>query len=312
MSIVGIGPGALDQLSRRAYDVIRDAQVIVGYRTYIKLLGRLIAGKEIVSFGMKREIQRVRLAIRKAREGKRVCLVSSGDPGVYGMAGPALEVDAQEGNGRKIASSFDLRSGRSLEHSRRALSSGRDRGTLCNDDRGCNDGDRDDVLDIEIIPGISSATACAALLGAPLSHDFAVISLSDLLTDRRVIEKRLRLAAQADFVIVLYNPRSVKRRALLEKAWRIIAEYRSGAVPVGIVRNAYRAGEEVRVTCMKDAPGCGDIDMVTTVIVGNSRTYVRNGCMITPRGYGISPLPGPPHKGEGIKRNKRNRKRTKE
>ena len=242
MYIVGIGPGSLEHLSRKAYGSLTDSEVIVGYRTYIKLLGNLTVGKEVITSGMTQEKKRVKLAIEKALEGKRVCLVSSGDSGVYGMAGLALEFLKPENAAR---------------------------------------------ITIEIIPGIMAATACASLLGAPLANDFAVISLSDLLTDRLKIEERLRAAAKADFVIVLYNPKSKKRISLLERAWKIIMKHRSPETPVGIVKNAYREREEVSLISLNEAPSFKDIDMVTTIIVGNQKTFVKNGYMVTPRGYDL-------------------------
>ena len=242
MYIVGIGPGSLKHLSRKAYRSLKDSEVIVGYRTYIKLLGNLTVGKEVITSGMTQEKKRVKLAIEKALEGKRVCLVSSGDSGVYGMAGLALEFLKPENAAR---------------------------------------------ITIEIIPGIMAATACASLLGAPLANDFAVISLSDLLTDRLKIEERLRAAAKADFVIVLYNPKSKKRISLLERAWKIIMKHRSPETPVGIVKNAYREREEVSLISLNEAPSFKDIDMVTTIIVGNQKTFVKNGYMVTPRGYDL-------------------------
>ncbi|MBI5143609.1 MAG: precorrin-3B C(17)-methyltransferase [Candidatus Omnitrophica bacterium] len=240
LSIIGIGPGALDQLSRKAYDSIRESECIVGYRPYIKLLGPLVSGKHVISSGMTQEIKRVKLAIEMARKKKKVCLISSGDPGIYGMAGISLEL-------------------------------------MGNKDRG--------LFSVEIIPGITAATGCAGRLGAPLSHDFAVISLSDLLTDSGKIEERLKSAAKADFVIVLYNPKSKKRTKLLDRAWDIIMKYRPAATPVGIVKNAYRNEERIAITCLKEARNYKDIDMSTTIIIGNLQTYVKNGYMITPRGY---------------------------
>ena len=138
---------------------------------------------------------------------------------------------------------------------------------------------------LEIVPGITSATACAARLGAPLANDFAVISLSDILTDRREIESRVEAAARSDFTIILYNPKSKTRTKPLTRAWNIIKKYRSPKTPVGIVRNAYRNGEAVRIVSLKDLLGLKDIDMATTVIVGNSSTYIKNGYMVAPRGY---------------------------
>lgn len=188
------------------------------------------------------EIYRATQAIEKALEGKKVSIISSGDPGIYGMSGIVLEL-------------------------------------LKNNDA--------KKLQIEIIPGITAASASASLLGAPLAQDFAVISLSDLLIDRRVIEKRLRAALKADFVIVLYNPKSKSRIKPLERAWGIINQYRSVKTPVGIVKNAYRKGQELKITILNKARMLKDINMTTTIIIGNSQTFLKNGYMITPRGYNI-------------------------
>lgn len=239
---MGIGPGDPSHLTPSARKAIVDSDIIVGYNTYIKLLGSLASGKDIISSGMTQEVDRAKKAIEKAREGKRVSVISSGDPGIYGMAGIVLELLAADDKRR---------------------------------------------FDIEIVPGIMAASAVASLLGAPLAHDFASISLSDLLTDSEEIENRLDAAARSNFVIVLYNPKSKSRVEPLEKAWEIIAKYRSAETPVGVVKNALRDGEEVRITSLGKAPSLGDIDMTTTIVVGNSKTYVRNGYMITPRGYEI-------------------------
>lgn len=191
---------------------------------------------------MTRETERAAYAIKMAGRGNDVCLVSSGDPGIYGMAGLALELLKRE-DAKKIK--------------------------------------------LEVIPAITAAGACAALLGAPLSNDFAVISLSDLLTERKEIERRLLAAARGDFVIALYNPKSAKRTALLKKAWRIFSRYRKPNTPVGIVKNAYRDGQKIILTTLKDAGSISDIDMTTTIIVGNSKTRVKNGSMLTLRGYHV-------------------------
>ncbi|MBI4335609.1 MAG: precorrin-3B C(17)-methyltransferase [Candidatus Omnitrophica bacterium] len=244
LSIVGIGPGDKGQMSQGARRAIAGADCLVGYSTYIKLLGGASSGKEILSSGMTHEVERAAEAIEKARRGKAVCVISSGDPGVYGMAGVILELLGSADAGK---------------------------------------------IDIEIMPGIMSANACAALLGAPLMNDFAVISLSDLLTKWKDIEKRLGAAAKAGFVIVLHNPRSKSRTKPLAMAWDIIKRHRPPLTPVGIVRNAYRSGEVVKITRLKDAPTLRDIDMATTIIVGTSKTYVKNGYMITPRGYRFTP-----------------------
>lgn len=139
-------------------------------------------------------------------------------------------------------------------------------------------------VEITVVPGVTAACFAAALLGAPLIHDFAVISLSDLLTPWEKIEKRLRLAAEADFVICLYNPRSKKRQDYLDRAVGYVLEHRSPETPCGFVKNAGREGEEKRY-CTLDSLAGQEIDMFTTIIIGNSQTKMVNGRMVTPRGY---------------------------
>jgi len=242
LTVVGTGPGELGQLSRRALEALQQSGVIVGYKTYIELLSGLLENKEVVSTGMTREVERCNLAIDRALEGNKVTLVSSGDPGVYGMAGLALELLEQ-------------------------------RGAL-------------DDIDLEIVPGITSATAAAACLGAPLMHDFVVISLSDLLTPWAVIEKRLEFAARGDFVVVLYNPASKKRTEQIKTARKIMLEHKSGKTPVGIVRNAAREDEEKVITNLEHLLD-NHINMFTTVIIGNSQTRLAGKYMVTPRGYRV-------------------------
>jgi len=235
---VGIGPGGPADLTPRARETIAGAEVVVGYRTYLEQIVLLLEGKEVVWAGMREEVARAREAVSRARTGRRVAVVSGGDPGVYGMAGPVLEAAGEAG-----------------------------------------------VLDlVTVVPGVTAATAAAALLGAPLMHDFAVISLSDLLTPWEVIAARLEAAAAADFVLVLYNPASSRRDWQLARAREILLRRRRPETPVGIVRHAGRPDEETVVT---DLAGmlAYPVDMGTTVIVGNSQTYVAQGRMITPRGY---------------------------
>jgi len=232
-------------LTPRAYQAVKNCQVIVGYKAYLRLLdsdlsGGLLAGKEIISSGMTQELSRAGKAIEKALAGHDVCLVSSGDPGIYGMAGVILELLEKKGATE---------------------------------------------IPIEIVPGVTAASSCAGLLGAPLMNDFAVISLSDLLTDAKVIEKRIHSACRGDFVIVFYNPRSKKRIKPLERAWQILLKYRPPQTPVGIVRNARRADEEAILVPLKDLLAVKQIDMGATVIVGNSKTFLNGKYMITPRGY---------------------------
>lgn len=231
-------------MSQRAREAIERSQVLIGYKTYVRLLGNLVSGKEVISSGMTEEIERAKRAVENARKGKRVSLISSGDPGVYGMAGLVLE----------LLDKRDL-----------------------------------DRIEIEIIPGIISANACASLLGAPLMHDFAVVSLSDLLTDLELIKRRIELAAKGDFVIVLYNPKSAKRVIPFKDACDILLKYKSAHTPVGIVRNAYRDNQEVIITTLKRLISSKKVNMVTTIIIGNSKTYLKGSYMITPRGYDLKP-----------------------
>jgi adenosylcobyric acid synthase len=248
--VVGIGPGDLKHMTYEAREAIESADAVVGYSTYLRLIEPLLAGKEVFSSGMTRETERCREAIRLAVEGRTVALVSGGDAGVYGMAGLTLEL---------VGACPELKGG----HGGPPL--------------------RD--IDVVIIPGVSAVQAAAAVLGAPLMHDFAVVSLSDLLTPWEVIEKRLAAAAAADFVIVLYNPRSKGRPGHMERARNNLLSSRSPETPVGIVRNACREGEEKIVSTLAELP-MEQIDMFSLVIIGNSATYVDSqGRMVTPRGY---------------------------
>ncbi len=140
-------------------------------------------------------------------------------------------------------------------------------------------------VDIEVIPGITAACSGGAVLGAPLIHDFAVISLSDLLTPWEMIEKRISLAAEGDFVICLYNPKSKKRVTHLDRAVELIEKHRAGDTPCGYVKNIGRDGETGVICTLKELSGNDDIDMFTTVFIGNSSTKVINGKLVTPRGY---------------------------
>jgi len=239
--VVGIGPGSLEHMTIKAKIEIERADVVVGYLKYVDLVRSLIRPTaEVIANEMGKEVERAELAIKRALDGKQVVVVSSGDPGVYGMAGVVLEV---------------------AERMRAKVP-------------------------IEIVPGVTAATAAAAIVGAPIMGDFAVISLSDLLMPWDEIEKRLKVAATADFVIVLYNPQSKNRREPLLKAYKILLEYRDPSTPVGIVRNAGRRGEQKIITRLKDMLN-HEIDMVTTIIVGNSKTRIVDGWIVTSRGYKI-------------------------
>lgn len=253
--IIGTGPGSISHLTEAARQAIAESAAIIGYGTYIELVRPLLSGKEVISTGMMHEVERCREAIRLARTGTTVSLVSGGDAGIYGMAGLVLEL---------------------LELDP------------------ASDGDETQP-DVRVIPGISAVQAAASALGAPLMHDFAVISLSDLLTPWDLIKTRLEAAARADFVIALYNPRSNSRVTQIEEACRIIRASRSPRTPVGIVRNACRDGESVTVTTLDDLLE-HEIDMSTIVIIGNASSYIdRRGRLVTPRGYagkiGAAPAP---------------------
>ncbi len=240
VSVVGNGPGELEHLTSRAREAIEESDLVIGYKLYVDQVAGLIEGKEVVASAMGKEVERCRRAVSEARAGKKVALISGGDPGIYGMAGLLLQVA----------------------------------------------GEADPDLEVEIIPGVTAAGAAAAVLGAPLMHDFAVISLSDLLTPWELIEKRLRAAAEADFVIVLYNPRSRGRSDLLVRAREIVLTHRQGRTPVGIVRAAGREAQNQWKTSLEELTGClEEIDMASLVIIGNSCTYWDNHRMITPRGY---------------------------
>jgi precorrin-3B C17-methyltransferase len=242
--IVGIGPGGVKHLTLRAVTALVAADRVVGYARYLALIEPVIKGKETFSTGMTREKERCLKAVEFAGSGLKVALVSSGDAGVYGMAGLLMQ----------LASGGDAKAKPGFK--------------------------------IEVVPGVPAFVGAASLLGAPIMHDFASISLSDLLTPWETIERRIEAASMADFVIILYNPRSSKRTEGLKRAIEVIGRHRKAETPVGIVRNASRQGEDVRITTLAGAGGhLEDIDMLSILIIGNSATFAGNGMMITPRGY---------------------------
>ncbi len=243
--IVGTGPGAVEHLTDTAKQAIASSEIIIGYDNYIELVRPLLDGKQIISTGMMQEVQRCREAIRRSRDGETVALISGGDSGIYGMAGLVLELI--EVDTKKDPDSSQP--------------------------------------DVQIIPGISAVQAAASRLGAPLMHDFAVISLSDLLTPWGLIKARLEAAARADFVIAIYNPRSKSRITQIEEARNIILLQRPGSTPAGIVRNACRDGESVTVTTLEHLLD-HEIDMSSIVLIGNASSFFdKQGRIVTPRGY---------------------------
>ncbi|HXG42205.1 MAG TPA: precorrin-3B C(17)-methyltransferase [Dehalococcoidia bacterium] len=240
LSVVGIGPGDETLLTPMARRTLEEATAVVGYRGYLEMVSPLLGGKNALPFELGQEVERAWRALDLASQGERVALLSSGDPGIYGMASPALEAWL------------------ALPAPQRPP--------------------------LEVVPGVPALAACAALLGAPLGHDFAVVSLSDLLTPWEVIVRRLEAAAAADFVLVIYNPRSRGRPWQLGEARRIVLRHRSPDTPVGLVRRAYRQGQAALIATLGTLDEAA-VDMETTIIVGSSRTLARDGVMLTPRGY---------------------------
>ena len=235
--VVGLGPGDEQNMTGRALTALEESEVIVGYTAYVDLIRARYPEKAFLATAMRGEVERCRMALEAACGGRTVAVVSSGDAGVYGMAGLVYE----------LAQGYD-------------------------------------PIDIEVVPGVTAACSGAALLGAPLIHDFAVISLSDLLTPWELIERRLDAAGRADFCICLYNPASRRRADYLRRACDILLRSRAPETVAGLVRNAGRAGESARVLTLGELREA-QADMFTTVFIGNSQTKKLNGGMETPRGY---------------------------
>jgi cobalt-precorrin 5A hydrolase/precorrin-3B C17-methyltransferase len=246
LSLVGTGPGSLDHITPAAKTAIAQADVVIGYQLYIDLVRPLLRPGQLVEPSpITQEQLRAERAIALASWGLTVAVISSGDCGVYAMAGLILEtLQAQGWDGQTPT--------------------------------------------VTSYPGITALQAAAARVGAPLMHDFCAISLSDLLTPWSVIEKRLHAAAEADFVVALYNPKSQNRTQQIEIAQRLFAQHRAADTPVAIVQSAYRPNETITLTTiakMLQHP----IDMLTTVIIGNRSTRLYAGKLITPRGYTVKP-----------------------
>jgi precorrin-3B C17-methyltransferase len=228
---------------------------VAGYDLYLDLIAPLVAGKILLRSGMMKEVERVEAAIGAAMEGKPCALVSSGDPGIYAMAGLVFESCRAKGI------------------------------TLRHPGSGPEELAPPAALTVEIVPGVPALCAGAALLGAPLTHDFAVISLSDLLTPWEVIAKRLTAAAAADFVIVLYNPKSRKRDWQLTRAQEILLAHRDPETPVGVVVGAMRPNQNVQIVPLR-ALNAVAVDMQTTIFIGSRASVRYLEFMFTPRGYG--------------------------
>lgn len=235
--VVGIGPGNYDNMTIRADRALRSCDAIVGYPVYVNLVKDRYPGKELYGTPMTQEVNRCRMALDLAREGKVVCLVCSGDSGVYGMAALVYELRGEE-----------------------------------------------TTPEVEAVPGLTAACSGGAVLGAPLTHDFAVISLSDRLTPWEKIEKRLTLAAEADLTIALYNPASHGRPDHLKNACEILLRVLPESRLCGIVRNIGRDGESRKIMTLGELKEA-QVDMFCTVFIGNSSTKELAGNLLTPRGY---------------------------
>lgn len=237
--IAGIGPGSAEDITPAVLNAIKDSDVVVGYKYYFQFVeGYLKPDTECIDTGMKKEKERAEEAFCMAEQGKTVCVISSGDAGIYGMTPLIYEMKRE----------------------------------------------RDSDVEIIPLPGISAFQKAASLLGAPMGHDFCVISMSDLMTPWAVIERRIKAAAMGDFITAIYNPKSHGRYWQLHRLVEIFRNERSNDTPVGYVRQAGRPEQEVHVTTLAEFDP-EDVDMFTIVIIGNSQGYIYDDKFITPRGY---------------------------
>ena len=231
--VVGIGPGSIDNMTLRAYNTIKKCDVIVGYTKYISMIKELVEGKELISTGMKSEEERCKKALEISKD-KDVAIISTGDAGIYGMAGLILELREDE--------------------------------------------------EVEIIPGVTASSSAGSVLGAPLMHDNCNISLSDLMTPYEEIKKRVDIAAESDFIISLYNPRSNGRPHYLKECIELIKKHRDAKTPVAVVEHALREGQNVKLFTLENFDD-EVVNMMSIVVIGNSKSYFKDGYFITPRGY---------------------------
>jgi cobalt-precorrin 5A hydrolase/precorrin-3B C17-methyltransferase len=251
LSIIGIGPGQHSWRTPEASKLIAEAEELVGYGLYIDLLGPLAAGKKRSDFPLGGEEARCRYALEQAGKGKNIALVCSGDAGIYAMGALVFEL---------------------LERDETAL--------------GVSNAAK--RVEVQCTPGVSALQGAAARAGAPLGHDFCTISLSDLLTPRDDIIRRLHAAAEGDFVIAFYNPVSKSRRTLLAEAREILLLHRPGNTPVMLASSLGRPEEHVRYRRL-DELEVDEVDMLTVVLVGSSNSRLAHlgegPRMFTPRGY---------------------------
>ena len=248
---IGIGPGCNELIAPKAINAIKESSDLVAYGFYLQLLGELCSNKQYHDLPLGQEIDRARLALDLAADGRTTALISSGDIGIYAMATLVFELLDQQLQGNETSPNW-------LE------------------------------IEIEVIPGISAMQAGASTAGAILGHDFCTISLSDLLTPWKTIEKRIHSAGSGDFVVSFYNPRSKERDWQLNKAREILLNYRPGSTPVILGRQLGRQGQSLKISTLKDF-NCDEVDMFTVVLVGNSESrHIVNGnreWVYSPRGY---------------------------
>ncbi len=232
--VVGVGPGDNRLLTDYAKYAIEQSDIVCGYERYVKQIENFLNNKNVCRYSMGKEIERVDEALKYAKTGHKVSLVSGGDASLYAMASLVFERNS-------------------------------------------------DGIDVEVVAGITAALAASSRLGAPISDDLAIISMSDLLTPWDVIKKRIEAVNIGDFVCAVYNPKSEKRVKQLRYAMDSFKQKR-GDLFVGVVKNCFRDNEETRI-CRISTLDYEFIDMRCIVIVGNSFTYKKGSSLITPRGY---------------------------
>lgn len=238
LNLVSVGPGYAEHITKAAQYALRHSDLIVSYELYLTWIRVFTAGTEVITTPLTQEKERAEAAIKAARGGRVVSLISSGDIGIYAMAALVFELMAEE-----------------------------------------------DTFAVKVIPGITAANSCASILGSPLSHDFATLSLSDLLCPFQWIEERARAIASADLCCVLYNVQSERRQEGVYRVLDILLESKSGKTLCGVVKNAYRPGQTSYITTLAELRQ-QKFDMLTTLVIGNRFTQRKRDWIFTPRGYG--------------------------
>ena len=236
INVIGIGQNR-ENMTLGAIKAIEESDVVIGYKKYIEQIEDLIADKEIVKKGMGDEIARAEFAIQRSLEGQTVSLISSGDPGVFGMANVLYQ----------IVSKYD-------------------------------------DVEIKVYPGVSALNYASSYLGAPL-HDFAAISLSNILTPLSEIEKKLRYALEANLIVAIYNPISKTRKEPFRRFKQCVLEIKGEDALIGIIDSTYEPPKPT-IVALRDLTE-DIVNMSCTLIVGNDLTYVQDDKLITPRGYVI-------------------------